>query len=76
MRSSEAALGPYELRDCWGRCHRRSTAFGAQRSRIQEHRNAPLHFQRLGAEMHLLHRALKRLLEFEAYDEEEKEWLH
>ena len=42
---------------------------------FQNYRNAPLHIRQVGAEPHLSHRAVIRLLEIEAHDEEEKEWL-
>ena len=42
---------------------------------IQSYRDAPSHFQSVGIELRLFHRALARLLEVEPQDEEEKLWL-
>ena len=42
---------------------------------IRNYRDAPIHVQQLGSEMHLLHRALQRLLMIEPQDKEDTEWL-
>lgn len=39
---------------------------------VRNHRDAPLHFQQLGAELHLLQRPLQKLLHMEPNDEDER----
>lgn len=42
---------------------------------VHNYRDAPQHFQQLGSELHLLQRALQRLLQVEPNDEDEREQL-
>ncbi len=42
---------------------------------VRNYRDAPQHFQQLGTELHLLQRALQRLLQVEPNDEDEREQL-